>query len=102
MPLCQVGYAQVCGLAIRTLQRYTKWARDKEGPSRRGTPLGYQTRKTAAARVWLLKYASLHDMMPNSSTKGRTTVSPISACRLGVGGGERRGGGGGGKEAILW
>lgn len=43
----------------------------------KGRAPGYKTRKTTAARVWLLKYAALHDMMPNSSTRGHTTVSVV-------------------------
>lgn len=85
--LCQAAYATIMGISIRTLQRYSQWAREHRGPANRGKPFGFAHRKTAAARCWLLNYATSHDIMPNSSTKGVTTVgqaaresSPQTSC----------------------
>lgn len=102
--LCQTAYAHICGIGVRTLQRYLRWARDESGPSPRGTPAGYQSRKKAAARVWLIKYGASHDKMPNSSCKKQPSVSHTDEHMLGGDGGRRitlTGGGDGERDLDL-
>ena len=80
--LCQVAYASIMGISTRSLQRYTSWAREKGGTANRGKPMGFVHRKTAAARCWLINYATSHDIMPNSSTKGVSTVGQAGAGKF--------------------
>ena len=72
--LCQVAYANIMGISTRTLQRYSQWAREGGGAVARGSGLGIDHRKTAAARCWLLHYAASHDIMPNASLRGKSMV----------------------------
>lgn len=77
--LCQVAYANIMGISTRTLQRFTQWAREDGGSATRGRRSGIDHRKTAAARCWLLSYATAHDIMPNACTKGKSVVGQ-AAC----------------------
>lgn len=74
--LCQKGFAQILGIAERTLSRYKEKIAKGEGLRVRGRQAGTQCGTGTSVRAWMERRMLSLDKMPNKTDKkGRPVVS---------------------------